>query len=155
MEGRYKFKKLDWYPHMKPLDTHLWEEFIGKYPDFLDSVDYDVLVGEGMVFGDPATDQYARSFQMLTQKKIDAVGYKGSKVYIIEIKPNAGPTPLGQLFSYTQLWKKQHPEETNVAMLIITNEPQSDFEDIYSENGIELIKLGYCTKCAVPANFGH
>ena len=140
---------------MKPQDKHLWDKFIETHPDYFESVDYDVLVGEGMVFGDVTKNRYAADFQMLTQKKIDVVGHKGDEAHIIEIKPNAGPTAFGQIVAYKQLWTKKYPEVSNVKMVVLTNEPQSDFEGIFAANGIELIKTGYCDKCRVPENYGR
>ena len=148
------FGVLEHYPHMKPQDEHLWEKFLLTNPDFGDEVEYDVLVGEGMIFGDLKTDKYAADFQQLTQKKIDAVVRKGSTFYIFEIKPNAGPTALGQVLSYTRLWRQKHPEATNVHMVILTNQEQSDYAEIFASHSIELISVGFCDVCRLPANYG-
>jgi len=145
MIGEYPFGKLDYYPHMKPEDVKLWEKFISAFPDMWETCDYDVLVGDGVVAGDVEKDQYARSFQMLTQKKIDVVVYKGNEIGIIEIKPRAGSTALGQVVGYLELWLKKHPEvsPTNVFMGIVTDEPQSDYATIYANQGIRLFIVGF------------
>lgn len=148
------FGPLDHYPHMKPQDIHLWVKFLLANPGFGDTAEYDVLVGEGMIFGDVETDKYARDFQELTQKKIDVVVRKGSTVWIIEIKPNAGPTALGQVLAYAQLWRKKNIDERDVHLAILTNEPQSDYEEIFAAHGIDLVRTGFCADCRLPANYG-
>ncbi len=45
MEGRFPFKILAKYPHMKPEDIAVWERFINKNPGYFDTVDYDVHLG--------------------------------------------------------------------------------------------------------------
>lgn len=135
---------------MKPADVHLWEEFIKQRPGAFDTVDYDVLGGQGVVIGDPETDPYSRSFQMLTQKKIDVVAYKGDLVEIIEIKPLAGASAMGQILAYRALWLQRHPEvDANlVSMAVITNMLQSDYEKIYSDNNIKVYIVGMCEQCS-------
>ena len=132
---------------MKPADIHLWEKFITAYPDYFSSVDYDVHVGEGEIHGDLETDKLARGFQRLTQKKIDVVGYKDGKVILTEVKPIAGSMAFGQMLAYFKLWSEKHPEVGDRGMLIITDKCQSDFAEIYADNGIKCVELGFCAGC--------
>lgn len=145
MQGKYPFSKTGYYPHMKPADIILWEKFILAFPGFFNSCDYDVLVGTGVVVGNPDTDPYSKSFQMLTQKKIDVVGYKDDKIVIIEVKPRAGSNAMGQVLSYKEMWSKDHPEVPveNIYMGVVTDEPQSDFASIYETAGIALYPVGF------------
>lgn len=135
---------------MKPQDVHLWEEFINQHAAFFDFCEYDVLVGNGVVAGDTENDPYAKSFQMLTQKKIDVVGYKSDQVFIVEIKPLAGASAMGQVLGYRNLWLKDNPDRDpdNVHMAIITNMPQSDFAKLYEDHKIALFEVGMCEKCS-------
>lgn len=135
---------------MKPIDVHLWEEFIEQHPAFYEWCEYDVLVGNGVIAGDVEADPYAKSFQMLTQKKIDVVAYKGDAITIIEVKPLSGSAALGQLIGYKKLWHEANPDidPAKVSMALITNLPQSDFAKIYQDLGIQLYEVGICDKCS-------
>lgn len=147
MAGTFSFSKQPHYAHMKPADVHIWEKFIDQKPGFFDSCDYDVLVGEGNVYGDVENDPYARGFQQLTQKKIDAVCYKGEQAWIIEIKPRAASSALGQVRAYAKLFREKYPEVTDIVMAVITDQPQSDFTSIYADEGITLLETGFCEAC--------
>ena len=52
MNGKYNFEIQSFYPHMKPKDIHIWEQFIRANAGFFESVDYDLKVGDGVVMGD-------------------------------------------------------------------------------------------------------
>lgn len=147
MEGTYNYEKLAYYPHMKPADVHLWNKFIDEHPDFFETCDYDVSVGEGVIAGDIENDIYARDFQQLTQKKIDVVGYKGRDVWIVEVKPNAGSGAMGQIITYGNLWSQKHPNEKYLHLAIITNQQQSDYKNIYDDQDIDLLTVGFCPEC--------
>lgn len=147
MDKEYPFGKLEHYPHMKPVDIHLWNKFLSAQPKFGDRVDYDVLVGEGTVVGDVEQDEYVRDFQILTQKKIDAVVYKGGAVFVFEIKPFAGAHALGQVETYTTLLKHKRPDILQIRKAIITNKAQSDFAIVFEAYGIMLFEVGICSLC--------
>jgi len=145
MEGKFLYSLAKSYPHMKPADVRLWEKFISAFPDLFSTVDYDVLVGEGVVINDPEIDVYSKSFQMLTQKKIDVIGYKNNDIVIIEIKPRAGANAMGQILSYKELWLKKNPGllPNEIVMAVITDELQSDFVSIYQNSGITAYEVGF------------
>lgn len=147
MDKEYRFEKLDHYPHMKPIDVHLWEKFLRLKPDFGDRVDYDVLVGEGTVVGDVEHDQYVRDFQILTQKKIDAVVHKDSFVYVVEIKPFAGAHALGQVETYSTLLRRKDPNIGGISKVIVTNKAQSDYGFVFEKYGVTLFEVGICDLC--------
>ncbi len=145
MEGKFLYSLAKSYPHMKPADIRLWEKFMSAFPNLFNTVDYDVLVGEGVVINDPEIDVYSKSFQMLTQKKIDVIGYKNNSIVIIEIKPHAGANALGQILSYKELWLKKNPgiSTNEIGIGVITDELQSDFVSIYKNSGIAIYEVGF------------
>lgn len=134
--GRFPFDKLAKYPHMKPEDVAVWSRFIIKNPDLFATVDYDVCVGAGADFEMCTSNEYDCDCQKLTQKKIDAVAYKGSAVTLIEVKPIANMRALGQMIVYFNLYKKDHPEETNISNMIVCREVERELDEIFAQNGI-------------------
>ncbi len=148
MQGKYVYGLQSWYPHLKPNDVHLWEKFIRANANFFDTVDYDVAVGEGVVVGDVTADVYAKSFKKLTQKKIDVIGYRKDQVWIVEVKPFAGSSALGQLLSYRILFDDETLEGETVHLMIITNECRTEYKKIFESHNIRVEEVGICPYCA-------
>lgn len=144
MIGKFNYEHLSWYPHMKPADVQIWEIFMSQHPGEFDTCDYDFLVGEGVVMGDVSQDVYAKSFQILTQKKVDVIGYKGENIDIIEIKPFAGASAMGQVLSYRNLFIKQFPGllPGNIRARVLTDRLQSDYAEIYASHGVDFVEVG-------------
>ena len=96
----YEYEKRYWYPNMRPEDVAIWERFIEAYPEAYTQVSYDVLVGSPPQFDTQVGDHPASDDIRLYKKKIDVVGYKPGLVHIIELKPNAGASALGQVTAH-------------------------------------------------------
>lgn len=101
---REPYKKSHWYTHMKPYDVAIWERFIAKYPNMFDEVIYDLHVGGKPDIAPDTAPEMVKSWVMLNQKKIDVVGFKGAQVFIVEVKPDAGASAVGQVLNYKQLY---------------------------------------------------
>ena len=142
MPGRFPFVLQTHYPHMTPIDVLIWEQFIRANSGYFDSVDYDVKVGEGASFLPEKGEKYEEDFRILTQKKIDAVGYRGNEIWLIEIKPNAGSRALGQILTYEKLYTKQFPELPNIRKCVITTFLQNEYTDVYSKYNVIVFEVG-------------
>ena len=151
MSGQYTFDIQSHYPHMKPADVLIWEAFIRGNPSFFSSVDYDVSVGEGAPFLPEGEEPFVSDYRILTQKKIDVVGYRGNEIWLIEIKPNAGSKALGQILTYEKLYSKQFPGETNLRKCVITNFLQNEYAGVYSKFGVVVIEVGTVPNLAASA----
>ena len=93
----YEYGKRNWYPHMMPADVAIWERFIEKFPNAYNSVEYDVKVGAIPKFVTEHEDVAIQGQAPLYARKIDVVGHAGANIDIIELKPNAGMSTLGQV----------------------------------------------------------
>lgn len=139
MIGRFKYKKLAKYPHMKPYDVAIWERFIDGNLDFFDSVDYDVCIGKGADF---LPDDYSTADgreNRLYQKKIDVVGYKGEEVWIIELKPSAGMHSLGQILTYKHLSKDILALNRQQTLAVICEKTAGEMIPLFIEHKIIII----------------
>lgn len=139
MLGRFPFVLQSKYPHMRPEDIGVWEEFIKKNPDYYDRVDYDFRVGEGRIYPSIKELWGKRDMRMLSQLRIDAVGYKGDRIDIIEIKPSVNVTALGQVITYTDLFIKEHPGMKNIVPTIVASREMPDVRRVAEERGIKII----------------
>ncbi len=137
--GRFKFEKLSKYPHLKPEDVAVWARFLTQHEGFFESVDYDFKVGEGAPQAPTLPENIARDGKILTQKKVDVVGYFADIVYIVELKPIADMRALGQILAYHALYIKFEAVEGDVKKLVIAGEMERELDEVFADNGIEVI----------------
>lgn len=133
------FEKRGYYPHMKPNDVAIWERFITAYPDNYDYCQYDVLVGSDPAFDTTVTPDTGGDAWKLYQKKIDVVGFKGERIDIIELKPSAGASAVGQVLMYKKLYKKDYTPPTEPRCIIITDKVNPDTSEFAEDSGVKVI----------------
>ncbi len=138
MKGRFEFKRLAKYPHMKPEDVAVWERFIDTNPGYFETVDYDFPVGSGAPVSPDHPENIQRDHTILTQKKIDAVGYRGDSVTLVEVKPIADMRGLGQILSYSHLYAIDHPEAGALTRMVVAGSTERELEAVYAAQGVEI-----------------
>jgi hypothetical protein len=134
-----KYEKKPWYPNMKELETAMWNRFLDKYPDAYDEVIYNLKLGEGADIPEGTQPNIAAGFTALTQHKIDVVGFKDNSVDIIELKPYAGTTAVGQVIGYRDLYTTHIDEKAKPNLVIVTDTERPDTKTICEKQGIKLI----------------
>lgn len=126
---------------MKPADVAIWERFIAKFPEEYDSVDYDVKVGMGPAFDTVVNKPTNGDAIDLYKKKIDVVGYKGQSVHIIEVKPLAGSSALGQAKSYELLYRRDVDQVSPLKTRLITDTIRTDMPFLQDWMEVEVISV--------------
>ena len=139
MDDIFKYEKRYHYPHMKPEDKAIWERFIMKYPAAYDTCQYDVNVGSPPPFDPTVNPATGGEISNLYYRKIDVVGHRGSQVDIIELKPKAGTSALGQVRGYVTLYKRDVNPAASPRAVLITNELLPDMEQLAKSMGVTLI----------------
>lgn len=139
MLGRFKYGLLAKYPHMKPGDVAIWERFIKANEGFFDTVDYDVLVGSGAAFDTALNIQGRPDVGALYRKKIDVVGYKPGEIWLVEVKPDAQFSALGQVGAYDDLYREERKPTERVIAALLTDNVRPDIQNIAGKWGIELL----------------
>jgi len=133
------YGKRYWYPHLQPKDIALWERFIEQNPDAYDFVQYDVCVGDDPEFETEMPGMEEGEEWKLYQKKIDVVGFKQEQIDIIELKPRAKASAVGQVKLYKKLYKRDYKPPTGPMAIIITDEMAKDVKEFANEEGVEVI----------------
>lgn len=134
-----KFEKRYWYAHMMPEDVAIWQRFIEQFPDAYDNVSYDVKVGKAPDFVTGHEDPAMQAQANLYQRKIDVVGYKDDQIDIIELKPRASTSALGQVNGYRHLFMRDYsPPETPKAV-VITNELLPEMGELAHAAGVTIV----------------
>ena len=137
----FKYEKGNWYPHMSAADRLIWERFIDKYPDAYQQVQYDFHVGEAPPFNTLMDDGTDTNQDKLYRLRIDVVATNGTDIDIIEIKPKAGPSSLGQLKSYANLYSRDEEPAGKVSMLLITDQEMPNMDYLCKQENIKLIVI--------------
>lgn len=124
---------------MSVADTEIWNRFIAKYPDAYDRVQYDFHVGNPPPFNPLMDDGTDANQDMLYKLRLDVIGHMGADVDLIEIKPNAGPSAIGQIRSYKTLYERDEEPKGRVNMVIVTDALKTNMDFLCTQDGIRLI----------------
>lgn len=118
--------KLRKYPHMRPADIFIWESFLDTKPWPGATVQYDVHVGTP---AEPLYDlppEYLRMIYALSTKRIDVVVTLPPNLHIVELKPAASTSAIGQALCYTELYRRQFKPPIDLIPTIVTNTAHAD-----------------------------
>lgn len=138
MRERFPYGKRNWYPHMMPADVAIWERFIELHPDAYDFVEYDVKVGSVPEFVSNNPDEAMQKQAPLYEKKIDVLAYFRTEIDIIELKPRARMSTLGQVKGYVTLYKRDYEPLEKINAVIITDALMPDMGELAKAEGVGL-----------------
>lgn len=127
------------YPHLKPADEAIWERFMAQWPLAYSQVQYDLNCGEGSQQFSHEDPAIATSWGKLKARKIDVVGFADEYVDIIEVKPHAGPSALGQVVGYLHLYLGYVDPHADARPVIITDSVENDMPFLSAKMGVRLV----------------
>lgn len=137
----FPLQQLRKYPHMLPADAQLWTRYLETNPFPAAHVRYDVHVGTPAPVPEGTGPNYARMIQALSTKRIDALVILPDKTLVVEVKPHAGATAVGQALCYALLYRQENPLIAPPTPTILTDTAQPDLPWICSVVHITLIEL--------------
>lgn len=126
------------YPHMMPAEVPIWERFLNLHGEYYDAFDYDIHVGKGVGRIPGYSEEQQRQADAVSRKRIDAVGKRGPEVWILEVKPYAGLSAIGQVEGYEILWNLEFPFLRATHKAIVTDRLESDIQTIAEAKGIRV-----------------
>lgn len=118
------------YPAMSPAEVEIFKRWAALHEKEYDRFDFNVRVGKGIELGPTYSESARANARLNSQKRIDAVGYKGPQPTIIEVKDRAGASALGEILTYGYLYVDDHPDQPSVYVLLVTNTLQPDMETV-------------------------
>jgi len=134
-----EYKKKSRYPHMGAEDAVLWNKFIDKFPELFTQVAYDVRVGDGTPPAPDTPESYAKMQLDLSKKRIDVVGLERNRATIIEVKPYAALSAIGQVEVYADLFRRDEPRYFSPRKLIICQSHDPDITLSCRTRNIEVV----------------
>ena len=127
------------YPHFLAADTDVWTRYLADPVAPITEVWYDVHVGLPVSVGDDAGDMEKRIAFGITRKRIDVVAKIRQGYWVIEVKPIAGMTALGQILAYTNLFINEYDLDGEVWPVIIADEVDKDVIGQFEALGVVVI----------------
>lgn len=124
---------------MSPGDMSIWNRFLAVHYLDYNAISYDVPVGQGIIPDMPLSEEMKGDYIALTRKRIDAVGFANDRIDVIEVKPRAATSALGQIMTYTTLFKAQHKTDLPIRSVVITDQISPDDQAVYNSYNITLI----------------
>lgn len=129
------------YPHMFPKDIPVWERFVLSMPNFYREVAYDVVVGQGIAPDPNLPPNIRADATILTQKRIDAVGFVRHEIHVIEIKPVASVSAPGQALAYAKLYESTYRPTASVVPVLICSHAPRDVLTVADQFGVEVFQV--------------
>lgn len=124
------------YPHMLAEDTAVWTKFLKSGVALIDEVWYDLRVGQAVAVRRNGTEMEQRIADGLTRKRIDAVCRVNLNYWVVEIKPYANMVALGQVLTYSRLFKEEYDVLGLVIPVIVCDGVDQDLVDEFDEFGV-------------------
>ena len=124
-------------PHLLKPDADLFREFLAANPDRYTHIDFDIHVGMGRDPGESFTRDIRNMAIHLSQRRIDAVGFRSGIIDIIEITLSAGLKALGQLTAYPTLYQRSFFPIQQLQPVLIAREFSTDAEPLFLQSDIE------------------
>lgn len=109
------------YPHMREVEMPLWNRFLDLYGREFLGFEYDVRVGPASGAAAGFDAQTRAVFEDLTRMRIDAVGYRVGEIWLLEVMPYAGPSALGKLLGYAELFFRDRRPTERIRLGIVTD----------------------------------
>jgi len=125
------------FPHMCPGDVPLFASFVltpegQRYERW----EFDTHLGPGLDPGDVFDPVMRKVAILLTQLRVDAIGWVGGDPTIFEVKPDARLSAFGQVLAYCWFWRQQFGQSCRRG--IITSSMTDQLRTLYDAYDIEI-----------------
>lgn len=114
------------YPHFLAGDTEVWTKYLRNPVVPIKELWYDVHVGRAVDLLAESDEIDRRIAAGVSRKRIDVVARVGNGFWIIEVKPVAGLSALGQIIIYTRLFAREFPVTGEIVPVIVSDEIDQD-----------------------------
>ena len=127
------------YPHMMAEDIAVWSKYLRDPLVPIKEVWYDVHVGRAVEIPGGGTQIDRRIAAGITRKRIDVIAAVGGGYWVVEVKPFASMLALGQVLSYTRLFKAEFAPVGEVWPVIVCDHVDDDLLDEFDAAGVGVV----------------
>lgn len=122
-------------------DVPLWHQFLEKYGSQFAHFFYNVRVGGPDVSKINEDIKTAMLWYALNAKRIDAIGEKIDRIWIIEVTAVPGLRAVGQCLSYKYLWEEDPKINKPAIMVLLCQRIDADLEAVLKHYAVKVIKM--------------
>ncbi len=126
--------------HMSPGDMPIWRIFQSKFGKGFKEFHFDVQLGTTPPAHDDTESKFKQMWKKVTSKRIDVVGVKVGEIWIMEFRPVAGMSAVGNAISYTAIWNSDPPDKRRAIPFVITDTADPDILKTAEKIGITIIE---------------
>jgi hypothetical protein len=124
------------YPEKTDEESAVLRDYLLEHLRDFDRVRLSVRVGEGTP-PDPAhLEGVQRQTAFVTKKRIDMLAWKGSQLFLHEVKQRVSPSALGQIQTYAHLWREEHPDAPDPILVVVGRYSDPDTLRVLTANGV-------------------
>jgi hypothetical protein len=118
-----------YFDGMRPAEAEVFRKWLKLYEHEYDTFEYNVRVGPGTDPGPLYSQEVRRAAILSSQRRIDAVGWRGTSPTIIEVKHFATRQAIEQISLYGRLWVAYRPHDEPAALLIVAVRAEPGFSE--------------------------
>lgn len=126
------------YPGLLPREILVWRNWLKLHEREFDRFEYNVRVGKGVDPGESWPDEMRKMAIEISQKRIDAVVWKGPKPTIVEVEDRPGLSGIGQLIGYAALWRDTPRSSLDPDLLLVVPRINEDTLRVAQAAGIRV-----------------
>ena len=138
---RWPNTPLSKYPHLAGSDIPTWDAWIRMYGHNFLGFDYDIHIGHGLKPNPGTPSSYAADWTILTQKRLDVLGYRPGEIWLIEVKHRPMTASIGQVLSYDILYKADFKPKVPIVLCMIAGIIEPDIETVLRHFNIRFYDL--------------
>jgi hypothetical protein len=127
---------------MSPDDQRVWRRFLLLHPSKFEAFRYDVRVGSGQFAWDGPEANPPAEWLAIAAKRIDVVAQRHGTTCIIEVKPRASMSAIGQVLSYRDLYAAKEKPSTPLECWVVCEYRDEDLIPTYLRHGIGVVAVG-------------
>jgi hypothetical protein len=130
------------FPGMRPTEANVLRAWLRQHEHEYDKFDYNVRVGPGLDPGPEYSEAVRKTAIDSSQKRIDAVGWRGEEPTLIEVKDFAIGLAIAQISEYGRLWVSYRPDSDVPKLLIVCTRAEPGFSTRAAGAGIMVHFVG-------------
>src|SRR5215471_20071162 len=124
------------FPGLIPEEIIVFKAWLALHAAEYTSYAYNVRVGRGFDPGPAFDDNARRNAIANSQRRIDALLYRGAQPYIIEVKRRANIQVMGQLIAYVDLWHRDNTLQPQPVPILVCSTIDNDLAYVMQKRGL-------------------
>lgn len=132
------------YPQLGYKENLIWTAFLKQVPwDDIEYIAYAVRVGKPYVPKFTTDESVLRMVAAVTTPRIDAVVYRKSEIWLMEIKEIVNLATLGQLLTYEHYFIQEYKPMKPVKLGVVASDYKIAVEEVLSRYNVTMFIIKY------------